>query len=160
MDNLPNFVSRIVRLWNVNQRREDLYKQAMALDNVGSLRKVCSHGFISSLLFKKELQWVYDGVKCALSDGEISNILKQKDTRQRAPLFVSEDRLSIARVLRDQENRTIRLYKNTLAVMKLSTDQNEILTDHLEKLKDIDYNLSKELINSYGNFHPFEYSAI
>jgi len=160
MDNLPNFVTSIVRLWNVNQRREDLYKQAMAMDNAGSLRKVCSHGFISSLLFKKELQWVYDGVKCALSDGEIGNILKQKDIKLRAPLFVSEDRLSIARVLRDQESRTIRLYKDALAALMLSTDQKEILTDHLEKLKDIDYNLNKELINSYGNFHPFEYLAV
>ncbi|TDE14490.1 hypothetical protein [Dyadobacter psychrotolerans] len=156
MDNLPTFVTSIVRLWNVNQHREDLYKQAMALDNVGSLRKICSHGFISSLLFKKELQWVYDGIKCALSDGEIGSILGKKTEQNDASFFSAQDKLSIARILREQERRTIKLYKATLNAMNLSYDENQILTDHLEKLKDLDFNINRELINSYENFQPFQ----
>jgi len=157
MDNLPTFLNGIVRLWNIHQYREDLYKQAMAMDNVGSLRRVCSHGYISSLLFKKEIQWVYDGIKCSLIDGDISLKLSQSSLPGR--LFSSTDKLSIARILREQEQKTIKIYNAILTGMKLSKDEDDILSDHLQKLKDIDFQLNKELINSYENYRPFQMTA-
>ncbi|HEV7381727.1 MAG TPA: hypothetical protein VGN64_18150 [Dyadobacter sp.] len=147
MDNLPTFVNGIVRLWNVNLYREQLYKQAMSMDNAGSLRKVYSHGYISSLLFKKEIQWVYDGIKCSLLDGDIS----KKDRINRVPAIFAQaaDKLSIARIMRDQEQKTIRVYKAIRSGILLSADDDAILSDHLDKLIELDSQINKELAKSY-----------
>ncbi len=155
MENLPAFVSGIVRLWNLNQYRSDLYQQAMTLENVGSLRRICSHGYISSLLFKKEIQWVYDGLKCSLMDGDIS---KNQPLREK-PQGISErtDKLSLAGILRRQEQKTIRIYHKLMSAVPLSKDISEILADHLYKLKDIDIQLNKELRDSYENQHNFHH---
>ncbi|MCE7042452.1 hypothetical protein [Dyadobacter sp. CY312] len=154
MNNLPTFINDIVRIWNIHQHREDLYKQAMTLDNVGSLRRVCSHGYISSLLFKKEIQWIYDGVKCSLQDGDINLKLNTKTIP--AKFFGSIDRLSIARILREQEQKTIRIYNSIISGITLSKDEIDIFSDHLQKLKDIDFQLNKELIHSYENVRSFQ----
>lgn len=153
MENLPAFVTGIVRLWNLNQYREDLYRQAMTLEHVGSLRRICSHGYISSLLFKKEIQWVYDGLKSSLIDGDISRKLSK--TALPRLMFSGTDKLSLAGILRKQEQKTIRIYNKLLSGMNPSKDVKEILSDHLHKMKDIDIQLNKELLNSYENFQPF-----
>lgn len=147
MDNLHTFVDGIVRLWNANRYREQLYKQAMSLDNAGSLRRVYSHGYISSLLFKKEIQWVYDGIKCSLMDGDIS----EKVTMPSIPSLFSQttDKLSIARILHDQEQKTIMIYENIKSGILLSADNDAMLSDHLEKLIEIDFQINKELAKSY-----------
>jgi hypothetical protein len=154
MNNLPTFINDIVQIWNIHQYRQDLYKQAMSMDNVGSLRRVCSHGYISSLLFKKEIQWIYDGVKCSLQDGDISLKLKYKNLP--SLFFGNTDRLSIARILREQEQKTIRIYNSLMAGISLSKDENDIFSDHLQKIKDIDFQLNKELVNSYENVRHFQ----
>lgn len=147
MENLPVFVKEIVRLWNVNLRREQLYKQAMSLDNAGSLRRIYSHGYISSLLFKKEIQWVYDGVKCSLVDGDISKRIR----KEIVPTVFSKtiDKLSIARIMRDQEQKTIRAYRTLQSKILLSEDDDAIFSDHLEKLIELDSQINKELARSY-----------
>jgi hypothetical protein len=152
MNNLPNFITDIARIWNQHQYRKDLYMQAMSMENLGSLRRVCSHGYISSLLFQKEIQWIYDQVKCSLQDGEISRKLNDVAV----PIFGNIDKLSIARILREQEQKTIRIYKRLVSGIVLSKDENDIFSDHLQKLQDIDFQLNKELINSYENVRPFQ----
>lgn len=118
------------------------------MDNAGSLRRVYSHGYISSLLFKKEIQWVYDGIKCSLLDGDIS--LKIRVSAAIPEIFShASDRLSIARIMRDQEQKTIRVYKNIRSRILLSEDDDAILSDHLEKLMELDSQINKELSKSY-----------
>ena len=156
MEESKNFVSNIVKLWNLHLFREKLYKQAMAADEAAFLRRVCSHGYISSLLFKKEIQWIYDQSKSALDDGDIH----RKTMLEKLPDsdFSSSDRLSITNRLRNQEKRIIKLYKGLLTDESLSGDALSIFSDHLDKLNDISGNLKKELLKSYSNYRPFNTS--
>ena len=146
MENLHQFVNGVANLWNVHQKREALYKNSMTLDNLGSLRQICSHGYISSLLFKKEIQWIFDDVKCALSDGDIRNFSKKEGSN--IYVLPADNKPLIARMLQDQEYHTIRLYKNLLNLKSLTADASSIFSDHLEKLCDISLRLNKELTKS------------
>jgi hypothetical protein len=150
MENLPAFVNGIVQLWNINQYREQLYKEAMSMDNAGSLRRVYSQGYISSLLFKKDIQYVYDGIKCSLQDGDISKKILGRITP--GTLAASLDKLSIARLVRDQEQKAIRIYKNFISTILISEDDT-MLSDHLEKLMDIHYQIDRELSKSNEYLH-------
>ena len=143
MENMHQLVARVAALWNMHQCREVLYKQSMTLDNLGSLRKICSQGFISSLLFQKDIQWIYDDIKCALSDGDIHNFVKEENV----PLYTlpNENRAVLTRIIQDQEYKSIKLYKELLGLKNLTTDTYSIFTDHLDKLSDISYHLNKEL---------------
>jgi hypothetical protein len=153
MEESKNFVSSIIRLWNLHLLREKCYRQAMAADEVAFLRRICSHGYISSLLFKKEIQWIYDENKSALEDGDI----ERKAVPETLPVagFLSKDKLSITYQLRKQEKKIIKIYRSLLSDKHLSRDAQRIFKDHLEKLSDIRGNLKKELLKSYANYHPF-----
>ena len=146
MEDLHPFVLNIVNLWNIHLRRENLYKQAMGFEDLGSLRRTCSQGYGSSLLFKKEIQWVYDQVKCSLLDGDIRN---SKQTDNRVFIFPWEDKTSIAFMLQEQEQRAMRIYKKLLAQKNYMTlEANYIFNDHLVKIEDINKGLSKALTKS------------
>jgi len=144
MNSLNQFVTDIVRLWNLHEHREGLYKQAMTLENLGSLRRTCSQGYMISILFKKEIHWIYDQVKCTLDDGDILDC----KTRQGLAtiIFSSEDVASITDMILEQESKTIRLYKNLLNDINLTHEASEILAEHLEKLTDMNFNLKNQLI--------------
>jgi len=144
MENLHQFVSDIVRLWSLHQYRESLYKQAMTLENLGSLRRSCSQGYMISILFKKEILWIYDQVKSTLDDGDIQNCKMKQGLH--TIIFSSEDESSITDMILEQESKTIRLYKSLLNNINLTHDASEILTEHLDKLNDINFNLKNQLI--------------
>jgi len=143
MENMHQLVTRVAALWNLHQCREALYKQSMAFDNLGSLRQICSQGFISSLLFQKDIQWIYDDIKCALSDGDIHDFVKKENAHNY--IIPKENKAVLTRIIQDQEYKSIKLYKELLAIKNLTTDTYSIFSDHLEKLCDISYNLNKEL---------------
>ena len=144
MENMHQLVARVAGLWNLHQCREVLYKQSLTLDNLGSLRQICSQGFISSLLFQKDIQWIYDDIKCALSDGDIHDFEKKENGL--VYTLPKEDRPVLTRIIQDQEYKSIKLYKDLMGLKTLTIDSYSILSDHLDKLCDISYNLNKELI--------------
>lgn len=146
MNDTQPFISGIVSLWNIHQQRENVYRQVMTIENLGTFRRLCSQGYTTSLLFKKEIQWLYDEVKCALFDGDIRNFTKTENiTSFNLP---SEYRPSIARILQDQEFIAIKQYKRLLQQKNITQDAKYILADHLEKLNDISFNLNKQLTKS------------
>ena len=143
MENLHQFVSDIVRLWSLHQYRESLYKQAMTLENLGPLRRACSQGYMISILFKKEILWIYDQVKSTLDDGDIQTCKMRQGLH--TIIFSSEDEVSITDMILEQEYKTIRLYKSLLSNINLTHEASEILSEHLDKLNDINFSLVNQL---------------
>lgn len=145
MENL-SLSSAIAKLWNTHQQRENLYKQTMILDNLGPLRKLCSQGYMVSLLFKKEVSWIYDQIKCSLTEGDISKGIANHNLPN---LVISSDNpLLITKMLMEQEDKTIKLYKSLLTEDDITYDANQILIEHLDKLSDIHLFLKKEVAKS------------
>lgn len=145
MENL-SLSSTIAKLWNTHQQRENLYKQTMTLDNLGPIRKLCSQGYMVSLLFKKEVSWIYDQIKCTLSEGDISKGI----TNYNLPNLVisSDDQVLVTKMLLEQEDKTIKMYKSLLAERDITYDAKLILIEHLDKLNDIYLYLKKEVAKS------------
>lgn len=145
MKDLHNFLSNIVSLWGIHQYREDLYKRTLSIHDLGSLRRVCSQGYTSSLLYKKEVQWVYDFSKRTLDDGDIHQYMSKKDLFTKE--FTAENKSFLLRKIVELESRTIKLYQSLLAQANLGYDAVSILSDHLSKVSDIKNKLNKELSN-------------
>ena len=142
MENL-NLSLNIAKLWNIHQQRENLYKQTMTLDNLGPLRKLCSQGYMISLLFKKEINWIYDQIKCTLSESDISKKISSQST---GSLLVSSENESImTNQLIEHEEKTITMYRLLLNDRDITFEAKEILTEHVDKLTDLYHILKKEI---------------
>ncbi len=142
MENL-SLSSTIAKLWNTHQQRENLYKQTMTLDNLGPIRKLCSQGYMVSLLFKKEVSWIYDQIKCTLSEGDISKGIANYNLPNL--VISSDDQVLVTKMLLEQEDKTIKMYKSLLAERDITYDAKLILIEHLDKLNDIYLYLKKEV---------------
>jgi hypothetical protein len=142
MENL-NLSLNIAKLWNIHQQRENLYKQTMTLDNLGPLRKLCSQGYMVSLLFKKEINWIYDQIKCTLSEADISKRISSQST---SSLLVSSENESImTNQLIEHEDKIIKMYKLLLNDQDITFETKQILSEHLDKLADLYHTLKKEI---------------
>lgn len=99
-----------------------------------------------SLLFKKEVSWIYDQIKCTLSEGDISKGI----TNYNLPNLVisSDDQVLVTKMLLEQEDKTIKMYKSLLADRDITYDAKLILIEHLDKLNDIYLYLKKEVAKS------------
>ncbi|MCF0057060.1 hypothetical protein [Dyadobacter sp. CY356] len=145
MENL-SLSSTIAKLWNTHRQRENLYKQTMTLDNLGSIRKFCSQGYMVSLLFKKEISWIYDQIKCTLSEGDISGGIENYNLPN---LVISSDnQFSVIKMLMEQEDKTIKMYKSLLADKDISYDAKLTFTEHIDRLNDIYLFLKNEVTKS------------
>lgn len=142
MESIYSFVSDIVKLWNLYQLKESLYKEALTLEGLGPLRRTCSQGYMISLLFKKEIHWIYDQVKSTLDDGEIDNFRMKQGLHNM--IVTSESKSLLTDMILEQENKTIRLYRKILESDNLSYETHGLLTDHFEKLKEINFTLQHQ----------------
>lgn len=142
MENIYSFVSDIVKLWNLYQLKESLYKEALALEDLGPLRRTCSQGYMISLLFKKEIRLIYDQVKSILDDGDIDNFRMKPGLHNM--IITSESKSLLTDMILEQENKTIRLYRKILESDNLSYETHGLLTDHFEKLKEINFTLQHQ----------------
>ena len=145
MKDLQSFLSSIVRLWSIHQFREDLYKRTLAIPDLGPLRRVFSQGYSSSLLYKKEIQWVYDFSKSTLYDGDIQQYSDSKNDKE----LISSQKPVVLRRIIDLESSTISAYQSLLRQPNLSYDAISILSDHLAKLNDINAKLKIELKKNF-----------
>ena len=143
MQDLQSFLSNIVRLWSIHQYREDLYKKTLALHDLGPLRRVFSQGYTSSLLYKKEVQWVYDFSKSTLYDGDIHQYAVTKE--QFACELGTQEKPFVIRKIMELESKTIKVYQSLLGQPNIGYDAVSILNDHLAKLNDINNKLKKEI---------------
>jgi hypothetical protein len=143
MKDTSAFVYAILEIWNLYQRKESLYRQVLALDDIGPIRRTCSQGYMTTMLFKRDINWIYDQVKCTLEDGNI-NECKMK---QGLPtiIFASEKECSLTAILLEQEGKMIRLYQTVLDNDDLSFETCRILTEHLEKLKELHLTLQRQV---------------
>ncbi|REA57626.1 hypothetical protein DSL64_23085 [Dyadobacter luteus] len=143
------FVSKVASLWKAQQRRAFLYKEALKKDNVSSLRKTLSQGYFSALLFQKEIQGVYDYVKCLLTDEDLE--------KQGAEVMISdqlsdtEEESQIVNRLITVESTILESYHSLEGHLEYATETKSILSDHLERISDFYRILSKYQREHTGN---------
>jgi hypothetical protein len=148
MQDRRELVKLVARIWRTHYKQEALYKYLMSMDVSGKLRRLCANGHMSSLVFRHEINQIYEILKCSFSDGDLCSIVKNDDESN------SENacQASILNSVIEGQADSIASY---LAIMELLWDNPEkrrLCADHLEKLKD----LSQKLGVEYQAFKRFE----
>ncbi|WP_327487088.1 hypothetical protein [Telluribacter sp.] len=130
-------------LWNEHKKRETLYIEAMKKDDLGTLRRTCNQGHISALLFQKEIQWIYDYFKCMLNDSD----LRDSSVKKSNPISLDKfnDRILIARLLKDTEYSTLHCYQKLLKYLDKDSEESYILQEHIARISDLYEVLAKEV---------------
>jgi hypothetical protein len=144
-----DFVNKVATLWKAQQNRALLYKEALQKDNIGSLRKTLSQGYFSALLFQKEIQGIYDYVKCLLTDEDLQN-------RHSGMVFSDqlkdvEEGSQIVKQLMYTESIVLQSYKSLENHLEYVTEVKHILSDHLERISEFYKILSKYQHDHYSS---------
>lgn len=143
------FVSKVAILWKAQRVRASLYREALQKDNIGPLRKTLSQGYFSALLFQKEIQGIYDYIKCLFTDEDLSN--KHSDTTFSNQLANVEEGSQIVKHLMNIESTVLQSYQSLESHLEYVTDVKHILTDHLERISEFYKILSKYQHDHYGH---------
>lgn len=134
MDHIEEAVRRISRIWRMHKRRESLYKLAMNMEVTAQVRKICSVGYMSTLLFKKEIASLYEDIKCSLTDGDLNSITRSEDYDGMAE---STDWTNIVRLIRTHQENIVAEYRTFLHAVDLEILTAAMMNDHIGKLNEL-----------------------
>ncbi|HEV7380326.1 MAG TPA: hypothetical protein VGN64_11060 [Dyadobacter sp.] len=142
------FVNKVATLWKAQHSRAFLYKEALQKDNIGPLRQTLSQGYFSALLFQKEIQGIYDYVKCLFTDEDLGN--QNAETVVSNQLENVEEGSQIVKHLMYAESAVLLSYKSMENHLEYVTEVRHILTDHLERISEFYKILSKYQHDHYS----------
>lgn len=131
---MKEFVQGIALLWKENKRRETLYMAIMRKDHLGNLRRLCNQGHISSLLFQKEIQWIYDYFKCALRDSDLDQCADDSSWQMVEAVDGATEPGAIVRLINEAELVTIRSYQAMIRFAEKDGEAYRILREHLDRI--------------------------
>lgn len=140
MNEVKNITQCIARIWRMYKKQEALFRSAMGLNTSCTLRKICSTGYMMSLLFKKDVDSMYESVKNNLDDGELASITRADDFHADA---VSEYELLLR--ISEQQEVLLREYKALLSRLDKDSDAARACDEHIEKLAGLESSLTREL---------------
>ena len=133
-------VKLAARIWRSHHRQEALCKSLMSMDISCRLRKLCSKGHMSSMLFKKEIKRVYELFKCNFSDGDLNSITRSEDE------WNSEKacQASVLGLLIGEQHRLIVFYEKFVALLWEDGELFALCKDHLGQLRELNKMLITE----------------
>lgn len=147
-------------LWQESKNRELLFVGLMKNDFLGQLRKHCHRGHISSLLFQKDIGWIYDSFKSNLIDLRLGdhplNTINKNITENL--LEDAGDFETVINLLKSTEFHTIQSYRKVLQLVDHEGEVHEILLNHLDlftQLRDglVDLQTSCSMVTSRYSYH-------
>lgn len=147
MEERQELVNLTARIWRSHHRQEAQYLCLMSLDISCELRKLCNAGHMSSLLFKKEINQIYETVRCAFSDGDLCNITGSEAILD--PGNFSYE-IIIGLLIEDQ-NELFECYSKSLNLLCEDYPKLKVCADHLDRLLDLnnllkyEYQLAQEI---------------
>lgn len=141
MSDAGNMVKCIARIWRMYKRQESLFRSAMALDMSSKLRRICSNGYMMSLLFKKDVGSMYESVKSNLDDGELASITRSVDE------FDAEmvDRYELLTEIAAHQQVMLEEYRALLPHLDQDSDAARACSEHIYKLSTLENWLIKEV---------------
>lgn len=141
MSDAGNMVKCIARIWRMYKRQESLFRSAMALDMSSKLRRICSNGYMMSLLFKKDVGSIYESVKSNLDDGELASITRSVDE------FDAEmvDRYELLTEIATHQQVMLEEYRALLPRLDQDSDAARACSEHIDKLSTLENWLIKEV---------------
>lgn len=146
----------MARIWRMYKRQESLFRSAMGLDVPSRLRRICSNGYMMSLLFKKDVGSMYESVKSVLDDGELASITRSVDD------FEDQlaDRYELLSEIASHQQVILREYQALLPHLDHDSDAARACSEHIDKLSFLESSLMKE-VNSLpdGREEDFSYVA-
>lgn len=140
MSDARNMVKCIARIWRMYKRQESLFRSAMALDLPSRLRRICSNGYMMSLLFKKDVGSIYESVKSVLDDGELSSITRSADE----PGDQIPDPHGLLSQISSHQQMMLQEYQALLPHFDHDSDAARACSEHIEKLLNLESSLMKE----------------
>lgn len=125
------------------KRQESLFRSAMGLDMSSRLRRICSNGYMMSLLFKKDVGCMYESVKSVLDDGELSSITRSTDE------FDDQmaDRYELLSQITSHQQVMLQEYQALLPHLDYDSDAARACSEHIDKLSILESSLVKEVGN-------------
>ncbi|WP_353721072.1 hypothetical protein [Dyadobacter sp. 676] len=141
MSDARNIVRCVARIWRMYKRQESLFRSAMGLDTTSRLRRICSNGYMMSLLFKKDVGSMYESVKSNLDDGELSSITRSADDFDADSVSQYELLSEIA----SQQQVILEEYRALLPHLDQDSDAARACAEHIDKLSVLESSLVKEV---------------
>jgi len=141
MSDASNMVKCIARIWRMYKRQESLFRSAMALDVPSKLRRICSNGYMMSLLFKKDVGCMYESVKSVLDDGELSSITRSADEFDDG----LADRYELLNEIASYQQVILNEYRALLPHLDHDSDAARACSEHIDKLLVLESSLAKEV---------------
>lgn len=135
-----NIVKCIARIWRLYKKQESMFRSAMGLDVPSRLRRICSNGYMMSLLFKKDVGSMYESVKSSLEDGELSSITRSADDID--PDFADHQRLLAQ--LASHQQKILEEYRALLPQLDQGSEAAIACAEHIDKLTILENSLSRE----------------
>nr|WP_295926740.1 hypothetical protein [uncultured Dyadobacter sp.] len=140
MNEVKNVTQCIARIWRMYKKQEALFRSAMGLNTSSTLRKICSTGYMMSLLFKKDVDSMYESVKNNLDDGELASITRTDDS-----LLDSIGEYELLLKISEQQEMLLGEYKALLSKLDKDSEAARACDEHIEKLAGLENSLAREL---------------
>jgi len=137
-----DFVLRISALWGDQKRRENLYLEALKKDSMGPLRRILTQGHFSAVLFQKEIRWIYDYVKCLLTDKELGELSSENISN--VLMGDLENKEQITTYLKKNEGLVLQSYRSLVSDMELESEARRVLGEHVDRISEFHEILSKQ----------------
>jgi hypothetical protein len=136
MEERKNLVRMMARIWRIHHRKEAIYKSLVGMDVSMKMRKCCCNGHMSSVLFKKDIQAIYESLKCNFSDGDLGNIVRSDDGQE------PDDEYQVkVELLLEEQKRLLELYTKAITWVSYHPEMQRLLTAHLDKIKELNMQL-------------------
>lgn len=155
MSDARNMVKCIARIWRMYKRQESLFRSAMGLDMSSRLRRICSNGYMMSLLFKKDVGCIYESVKSNLDDGELSSITRSVDDFGDNMV----DRYELLSEIALHQQVILEEYRALLPHLDHDSDAARACSEHIDKLSSLETSLVKE-VNGLPNGREKDFSDV
>jgi len=131
----------MARIWRMYKRQESLFRSAMSLDMSSRLRRICSNGYMMSLLFKKDVGSMYESVKSVLDDGELSSITRSVDDFDDRAV----DHFELLSEIALHQQVLLQEYQALLPQLDHDSDAARACSEHIDKLSVLESSLVKEV---------------
>jgi hypothetical protein len=155
MNDIKEIKQCIARLWRLYKRQECLFRSAMGLNTSFKLRKIFSNGYMMALLFRKDVDAMYQSMKSTLNDGDLSNIVRSTDEFETD----SASEREVLAELSSQQQIILEAYRELISRLDDGSEAALCCDEHIEQLSGLEHSLGKELDNC-GLEQSQDYSSV
>jgi hypothetical protein len=143
MEEIGEIKKCVARLWRLYKKQQSLFQSAMALDLSFKLRGLFSNGYMMTLLFRKDVDLMYELLKDNLYDGDLSSIIRSNESFD--PDLANQQEVLTALIA--QQQNILDVYEQLLPQIDGDSEAAFYCDEHIEKLFCLEQALKKELLH-------------